>query len=184
MKFSIASYSFHRELAAGRQDMFKYIQDSRDMGMAQLDPWNGHLGVIGKEDEAINAESNPEKAKYSAQANKYVKKVKAAADEAGLPFGCLAVDGAHIYEDSPEKRRANQAMAYRWLDIAAKFDAKQLRIDAGGPKEMPDDVFEIIVEGYNDLIARAHDKGIEILFENHWGPTRTPSGPTVVSFSA
>jgi sugar phosphate isomerase/epimerase len=86
----------------------------------------------------------------------------------------VAVDGAHIYEDSPEKRRANRAMAYRWLDIAAQFGAKQLRIDAGGPKEMPDDVFEIIVEGYNDLITRAGEKGIEILFENHWGPTRTP----------
>ena len=36
---------------------------------------------------------------------------------------------------------------------------------------MPDDVFAIIVEGYQDLINRAHQLGIELLIENHWGPS-------------
>ena len=30
MKFSVASYSFHRELESGRQDMFKYITDCKE----------------------------------------------------------------------------------------------------------------------------------------------------------
>src|SRR5207253_851315 len=63
---------------------------------------------------------------------------------------------------------------YRWLEIADKLGAEQVRIDAGGPEEMPEDVLKIIVEGYNDLIARAEPMGIEVLFENHWGPSVIP----------
>lgn len=172
--FSIASYSFHRALASGQQDMFKYIEDSKALGMAQLDPWNGHLSPVTDEDTIIKAGQDPERAAFAAQHDDYVIRVKAAADAAGLPFGCLAVDGAHIYEDDPAKRLTNRHSAYRWLEVAHKLGAAQLRIDAGGPADMPDDVFAIILEGYHDLIARAGEKGIEILMENHWGPSRIP----------
>jgi len=40
---------------------------------------------------------------------------------------------------------------------------------------MPDDVFKVIVDGYNDLIGRAKEKGIEIITENHFGPSRVPA---------
>jgi sugar phosphate isomerase/epimerase len=49
-----------------------------------------------------------------------------------------------------------------------------VRIDAGGPADMPDEAFAIIVEGYQDLLARAKGLGIELLVENHWGPTNNP----------
>lgn len=174
MKFSIGSYSFHQLLADGKQDMFKYIQDCKDLGAAQLDPWNAHLSVITNEDTVIKAGSDPEGAALSAQSDDYINRVKAAADAAGLPFGCIAVDGAHIYEPMPEKRAQNRASAYRWLDVSAKLGAKEMRVDAGGPPEMPDDIFAIIVEGYNELIAHAKEKGVQIVIENHWGPSPIP----------
>jgi sugar phosphate isomerase/epimerase len=173
-QFSIASFSFHRLLASGQQDMFGYIADSKRLGAAQLDPWNAHLSAIKDEDTVIRGGRDPENARFSAQSDSYLARVKAAADEAGLPFGCLAVDGAHIYEPEPEKRRANRASAYRWLEVAEKLGAAQVRIDAGGPADMPDPVFEIIIDGYNDLIQRAGEKGLQVLVENHWGPTQHP----------
>jgi sugar phosphate isomerase/epimerase len=173
-QFSIASYSFHRALAAGKQDIFSYITDSKKLGAAQLDPWNGHLAAIGEEDAVIRAGRDPENAQFSSISDEYVTRVRAAADEAGLPFVCLAIDGAHIYEPEPEKRQQNRASAYRWLDVAEKLGATQVRIDAGGPGDMPDEIFEIIIDGYNDLIKRAGDKGITVLVENHWGPTHYP----------
>jgi sugar phosphate isomerase/epimerase len=39
---------------------------------------------------------------------------------------------------------------------------------------MPDDVFGVIVKGYQDLVARGRDKGIDIVMENHWGPSAVP----------
>lgn len=175
MQTAICSFSFHRLLAAGQQDIFRYIQDCKDLGCAQLDPWNAHLATIRSGDSVIDAGHNPDKSQHLSAADEgYIDDVKRAADAAGLPFGCIAVDGAHIYEADPEARAANRARAYRWLDVAHRLGATQVRIDAGGPQEMPDDVFAVIKEGYEDVIGRARPLDIEVLVENHWGPTVLP----------
>ena len=41
IEISICSYSFHRLLAAGKQDIIRYIADCAELGCTQLDPWNG-----------------------------------------------------------------------------------------------------------------------------------------------
>ncbi len=175
MEIGICSFSFHRLLAAGKQDIFQFITDCKELGCTQLDPWNAHLSVIRSGDEVLHAGHNPHKSQHlSAVDEDYIERVKDAADTAGLPFGCIAVDGAHIYDPDPEARAVHRARAYRWLDVCEKLGAKQARIDAGGPEEMPDDVFQIIRDGYVDLIARGQDNGVEILVENHWGPTVIP----------
>lgn len=174
MEISICSFSFHRLLAAGKQDMFQYITDSKALGATQLEPWNAHLVPLKDAETIIEAGSDPEHAEFSPHSQDYLARVKRAADDAGMPFGAIAVDGAHIYESTPQARRANRALAYAWLEVAETLGARQVRIDAGGPEEMPDDVFEIIVDGYQDLVARGREKGIEILMENHWGPSKHP----------
>ncbi len=176
MELGICSYSFHRLLAAGKQDIFKFIGDCKDLGCTQLDPWNAHLSDLKKGDDALRAGDNPHLSHnlLSPTDEEYLEKIEEAADASGLPWGTLAVDGAHIYEPTEEARLANRATAYRWLDIAGKLGFEQVRIDAGGPEEMPGEVFKIIVEGYNDLIARAKPLGVQILIENHWGPSLIP----------
>jgi sugar phosphate isomerase/epimerase len=175
MRIGICSFSFHRLLAAGKQDIFKYISDCKELGCTQLDPWNAHLSVITAGDWVLHAGHNPGASQYLSPGDQeYVDSVRKAGEEVGLPFGTIAVDGAHIYEEDPEKRRENRARAYRWLDVAHKLRATQVRIDAGGPEDMPEEAFTVIKEGYRDLIDRGRSLGIEILFENHWGPTRFP----------
>lgn len=175
LEIGICSFSFHRLLAAGKQDIFQYILDCKALGCTQLDPWNAHLSEVRKGDDVLYAGRNPQDSMHlSAGDTEYIERVRAAADDAGIPFGCIAVDGAHIYEPDPAKRDENRARAYRWLDVAHRLGAKQVRIDAGGPEEMPDDVYAIIKEGYQDVIARAKDVGVEVLVENHWGPTVLP----------
>ncbi|HNR30327.1 MAG TPA: TIM barrel protein [Candidatus Hydrogenedentes bacterium] len=174
MRLSIGGYSFHRLLEAGRQDMFRYIRDCKELGATQLDPWNAQLAPIRDADQVVHAGSDPGHAQLTAQDDAYLMRVREAAEEAGLPFGCIAVDGAHIYEPDPAARDANRRLADRWLEVARILGAPQVRIDAGGPEDLPDDVFAIIVAGYRDLIARAAAKGIEILMENHWGPSVIP----------
>ena len=174
MELSICSYSFHRMLEAGRQDVFQYINDCRDVGCTQLDLWNGHLPSLLDSGSRSPSSFTPQDAQLAPAEVDYLARIKASADEAGLPFGCLAVDGAHIYEASPEARRANQIKAYRWLNIARQLGAQQIRIDSGGPPEMPEEVLEFIVTGYEDLIPRARDQGMEVIIENHWGASRVP----------
>lgn len=167
----ICSYSFHRSLKDGKQDIFKFINDCKALGCTQLDPWNGHLATLRDGDAAITSGEAP----LTQAEIDYIDQVENAADESGLPWGTLAVDGAHIYEASSDDRMANRSRAYRWLEIANRLGCEQVRIDAGGPEEMPDDAFAIIVEGYEDLIARGQAMGIEIITENHFGPSKIPA---------
>ena len=176
MELGICSYSFHRLLAAGKQDVFRYITDCKELGCTQLDPWNAHLTPLKAGDDVLRAGANPQRSHelLSGADEEYMEKVEEAADVSGLPWGTLAVDGAHIYEPTPEARDANRQKAYRWIDVAGKLGFEQVRIDAGGPEDMPEDAFRIIVDGYNDLIARAKPLGVQILIENHWGPSAIP----------
>ncbi len=174
MRIGIGGFSFHRLLQSGTQDFFQYIADSKRLGATQLEPWNAQLAPVRSGDEVARAGADPGHARLSAQDDAYVRRVKEAADAAGMPFGCLAVDGAHIYEPEAEAHAANRRLAYRWLDVAEILGAEQVRIDAGGPADLPDESFGLIVEGYEDLVQRARDKGIELLIENHWGPSVIP----------
>ncbi len=157
MRYSVCSYSFHRTFDAGEMDIFAYINWCKEFGFTQLDPWMKHVEA-GFEDDA------------------YVDRVKKAAEDAGLPFGCLAVDGAHIYEPTAAARAENRQRAYRWIDVAERLGATQIRIDAGGRDVALSDILQIVVDGYNDLVPRAKAKGIEVIIENHWGPTKDPDG--------
>jgi sugar phosphate isomerase/epimerase len=175
MKISICSYSFHRLLAAGKQDIFQYIKDCKELGCTQLDPWNAHLSTIEKGEEVIHAGRNPGESQHlTSMDDDYLLSVKRAADELGLTFGCIAVDGAHIYEETEEGRRRNRARAYRWIAVAEKLGASHIRIDAGGPEQWTEEQFAITVDGYRDVIGRAAEAGLQVVVENHWGPTVQP----------
>ena len=168
MDISICSYSFHRLLQAGKQDIFKYITDCKDLGCTYLDPWNGHFEALGQEGGEVPDINNPEH-------KAYLVRIKETAEAVGLPFGCIAIDGAHIYEDDVAARQANRQWASDWLEVAAFLGAKQVRIDSGYRGEVwPDEVFAIVVEGYKSVIAEAKSKNLEVVIENHWGPSQHP----------
>lgn len=172
MDISIASYSFHRLLQSGKQDIFGYITDCKRLGCTQLDVWNGHLASLDVEPKVLSTGSYD--SSLTADEGAYIQKIKAAADAAGLPFGCLAADGTHIYDADPVIRQKNRAKAYRWMKIAQMLGTRQIRIDAGGTPELPDDMFQIIIEGYHDILARAREHGLQLLIENHWGASKVP----------
>jgi sugar phosphate isomerase/epimerase len=156
MRYSLCSYSLHRTVKAGHLDIFDYIDFCKEAGFTQLDPWNAHLQA-GYDDGS------------------FLDHVKEKAAQVGLPFGCIAVDGAHIYEPTPEATKETRARRYRWLEIADYLGATQLRIDAGGRDAEVEEIFPVVVAGYEEIIARARPLGVEILIENHWGPFREPA---------
>lgn len=174
MQLSICSYSFHGLLEQGKQDIFRYISDCKELGCTQLDPWNAHLAQLEESDKHTLTGQNPEGAGLAAPDEEYLQRVKAAADGAGLPFGCIAVDGAHIYDRQPEARQKFRNEAYKWIEVSRTLGAKQIRIDSGGEHEMTDEMFKIIVEGFLDLVARGREADLEIVMENHWGASQVP----------
>src|SRR2546423_10744944 len=112
LQLAICSFSFHRLLAAGKQDIFKFITDCKELGCTQLDPWNAHLSVIRSGDAVLQAGRNPGKSNLLTAADEqYIDQVKQTAEDANMPWGTIAVDGAHIYEPTAEKRQMNRARA-------------------------------------------------------------------------
>src|SRR5882672_263614 len=100
MKLSICSYSFHKLLEAGKQDIFKYITDCKELGCTQLDPWMAHLALIQAGCPAWKKKVDPQLSEYflTSEEIRYLSEIKRAANRVDLPFGCVAVDGGHIYD--------------------------------------------------------------------------------------
>ena len=43
LPLSICSFSFHRMLGEGKQDIFQYVTDCKSLGCTHLQPWNAHF---------------------------------------------------------------------------------------------------------------------------------------------
>jgi len=170
LQLGICSYSFHRTLEAGKQDMFKYIDDCKALGATQYDPWNGHFTGLRDGDEVKKSGQF----EITPQEEEYLNRVKTSAAKAGLRCGCIAVDGAHMYEATSEAVEANRKLRYRWLEIARRLGASELRVDAGGTPDMPEEQFQVIVREYRDIVEKGKKAGIPIVMENHWGSSNIP----------
>lgn len=176
MQLGICSYSFHRLLAQGEQDIFSYIDTCRGLGCTQLDPWHGHLPEVDERRSPAYADHDPDTPAPLSDADRdFLGRVKAAASDAGLAWGCLAVDGAYVFDPDPAVTRRNRCRARRWIDIAEHLGAAQIRIDATREPALTDAVFDAVVSGYRELLAWCADAGVELLMENHFGPTTDPA---------
>lgn len=176
MNFSICSYSFHRALAAGRQDIFQYIKDCQSLGCSALDPWMAHLAPIQAACAAWRTRENPLAAEafLSSDEIRYLTEVRRAAELANLPVESLAVDGGHVIGNDEAETAANRAVAYRWLDAAAVLGAKFVRLDCGlrNQSDFSDADLATLKTGYADLLSRAQPRGIQVVIENHMGPSK------------
>lgn len=172
MRLGICSFSLHRTVAAGQMDFAGFVALNRRLGCTQLDPWCAHLEGGGDGANQLHAGRNPQEAELGLPPAARLPQLKAAA--AGMPWGCIAVDGAHIWEDDPVKRAHNRARASAWLKLAREFGATSVRIDAGGPERPDAATWAAIVTGYKGLLAEAKGLGLELLVENHWGPSVIP----------
>jgi len=175
IKLGICSFAFHRTVAAKAMDLATMFRTCRDLGCTQLDPWNAHLLEPDSGVDSLHAGRNPNDARLGVPSPEQVERIAALGASVGLPFGCIAVDGAHVFSTDAAEVRLHRERALRWIDIAARLGATSVRIDAGGPETLDDATLAIIARGYREIIDRARPAGIEVLVENHWGPTVIPA---------
>ena len=174
MKLGICSFAFHRTWAAKKMDFAGLISTCKELGCTTLDPWNAHLNEPTTGDDTVRAGSNPQDARLGTPSDAHVATLVKLVKAGGLPVGCVAIDGGHVYEADATKNALNRERAHRWIDISGKLGASHVRIDAGGPEDMPAPILAEIVAGYRDVIAHAKKYNIRVLVENHWGPTIIP----------
>src|SRR4051794_33235993 len=160
LPISIASYSFHELIAAGRMDVFGYLESVRyRYHLAVADIWNGLLG------------SDPER--YLTP--EFLGGVRAAVDERELALANYHADGCHLWEDDPQLRERHLQLALRHLDAAEALGARTVRIDTGGrERAWTDEQFEYLVRHFRSFARRAADRGYRVGPENHWGTELHP----------
>ena len=150
-KFSICSYSFRRSFESGEMDYRDYVDFNQSHGFSQLDPWMKHVEPALVDRRWLADAQDNGRGRRSA---------------IWLPRGGR---WSYLRGDCGPARLERREMAYRWLDVAESLSASQMRIDSGGPEELTDEIFEIIVDGYNDLIPRARSAGVEIVVREPLG---------------
>jgi hypothetical protein len=159
---SIASYSFHGLLEAGRIDLFGYLESCRfRYHLDTADIWNGML--LSLEDD-------------------HLSKVKDALVERNLTLVNLCVDGPHIWDNDPAVREQHYQEAKRYLRAAEYLGARTLRIDAGGSAQpftadetFTEEQYDLIISRYKEYSQWAYDHGFKVGPENHWGPEVVPA---------
>src|SRR6476661_2149780 len=101
LPISIASYSFHELIAAGRMDVFGYLESVRyRYHLTVADIWNGLLG--SEPEEYLTPD--------------ILAPVREALDERELPLANYHADGCHLWEDDPAVRERHHQLALRHLD--------------------------------------------------------------------
>jgi sugar phosphate isomerase/epimerase len=175
MKIGICSFAFHRIAANGRMDFAAIARLCQELGCTQLDPWNAHLLEPEAAVDGVRAGRNPHDSRLGTPSDAHVERIAAAGAAVGLPFGCIAIDGAHLLDKDAATEQLNRERALRWIDIAARLRAESVRIDCGGPEILDEATLARIASGYAELIAYAKARNLRVLIENHWGPSVIPA---------
>jgi hypothetical protein len=157
MGISVITYAFHKMAAEGKIDLFGYLESCKyRYGLQTADIWDGFL-VSLEED--------------------YLRKVRDALDERELSLACLAVDGANLWDDDPERRKENNERAWSYLRAAEILGAQTVRMNSGGHRDYldwPPEQFDHILERWQEYAQRAEEGGYRVGPENHWGPETVP----------
>ena len=159
MNISIASFSFHGLRAAGMMDFFSYVEAVKyRYRLDTADIWNG---IAGPDSLLLDSA--------------FQKKMVEALAEREMSAANYHVDGCHLWEDDPAKRKEHRATAIRHLQLAKAINAKTVRIDAGGTGSVwTAEQFDYIVKGFREYCAIASDFGAKVGPESHWGPELVP----------
>jgi hypothetical protein len=157
MKISVISYAFSGLQAEGRVDLFGYLETCRyRFGLRTADIWSGSLASLEED---------------------YLQKVKDALAERELDLVCLAVDGAELWVDDPDRREQNYRAALAYLRAAEMLGARTVRFNTGGAGDdmvWADEPFDYVLQRWCEYAQRAYDGGYRVGPENHWGPETVP----------
>lgn len=149
-QISLAQWSFHRALNAGKMDNLDFATKARELGCEGLEYVNQFFA---------------DKAKDKA----YLTTMNERAAAEGLENVLVMIDGEGNLADADAKKRL-QAIEnhYKWVEAANFLGCHAIRVNLGGGKEM-EAAAKAGADSLTTLSEFAKDANIEILVENHGG---------------
>ena len=160
IKISLAQWSIHKMIFEDDVDPYTFAEKASKWGFDGLEYVSA---LYYKELEA---------AKFSEEAmNHWVEKSKAQSEKYGLENLLIMVDGqGDIASVDADARKAAVENHYKWVDAAAALGCHSIRVNLNGTQD-PVEWVPASVDGLTQLATYAKDKGINIIVENHGGPS-------------
>jgi sugar phosphate isomerase/epimerase len=154
-KISLAEWSLHKALFKKEIDNLDFPRIARDQ-----------YGISGV--EFVN-QFFKDKAKDSA----YLKELKGRANDAGVTCVLIMIDGEGDLSAQDKAARMKAVENHKkWVDAAKALDCHSIRINTGNNYGF-ENVFAV-GEACGALVEYAETQGINIICENHGGPSSNP----------
>ena len=152
-QISLAAWSMHRMFFAKEIDQLGMVDLCHDVGIGGL--------------ELVNTF-------FPSPQYGYLKQLRKRADDAGVQILLIMCD-AEGSMAGPEKSSRLLAAKnhHKWIDIASVLGCHAIRCNTGA-QEGDADALDRCAESFSALLEYADAAGINVLIENHWGPSSDP----------
>jgi sugar phosphate isomerase/epimerase len=160
LKLSLAQWSMHKMIFNDGIDPYTFAEKAKAWGFEGLEYVSG---LYYKELEAAN---------FSEEAMKnFVDRSKAESEKHGLENVLIMVDGqGDLAAPDAAERKAAVENHFKWVDAAADLGCHSIRVNLNGSMD-PEVWVPASVDGLVQLSTYAKDKNINIIVENHGGPS-------------
>lgn len=161
---SLAGWSLHRALGKGANQ-----KDNLEMPQIASEEFGIH--AIELVNQMLSASDAAYMGKMAANASKY-----------GVKILLIMIDGAGDAGSSRERSRERAVQNHKdWIDIAADLGCHSVRMNWGGaPKEFLtnaaalEEFVQRSVPSFQAIADHGAKKGLNVIIENHWGPSSYP----------
>lgn len=159
-ELSLAQWSIHRMINEGGVDPYTFAEKAKAWGFTGLEYvsqlYNPELSDAGYSEEAMAA---------------FVSKSNAEAKKHGLKNILIMIDGqGDLAGADAEERKKSVENHFKWVDAAAAMGCHSVRVNLAGVMT-PDEWIANSVDGLTQLATYAKDKNINVIVENHGGPS-------------
>jgi len=150
-KISLAEYSLHRTIAAGKLDHLDFAPFARQQfGIAAVEHWNRPF--FGK-----------------AKDKKYLQQMKQKADDAGVKSLLIMIDGeGNLGDPDDAKRKEAVARHHKWVEAAKLVGCHSIRVNARSSGSYEEQL-KLAADGLRRLSEFAADLDLNVIVENHGG---------------
>lgn len=147
-KYSLAQWSFNRELFAGEMNTVDFVYAAGEMGF-----------------DGVEYVSQFFQDKVTDKA--YLDTLNAAANAAGVKNIMIQVDNiGHLGASDPEQRTKAIIAAKKWVDAASYLGCDMMRVNAHGDGT-PEQIKAQSIQAIAEVADYANSKGVQIIIENH-----------------
>lgn len=151
---SVAAWSWHKMFFAGEITQMDQIQLTKEAGATGLELVNSFF-------------PSPQ---YT-----YLNQFKKAAADEGIEILLIMCDGEGSMNEPDFKARRQAVINHRkWVDIAAVLGCHSIRCNAGYADVDPADGMKYAADCFYELCEYARSYGINVIIENHGGPSSDP----------